>query len=176
MVQIWFFKVKYCPQSKSIKLRIDGSVHENRRKMINAVEIFKSGKQPVDDIGSLLRSIFILEEQLLKPENQTFMFRKGIESNLKKLKRLKNEYEIIKTRFNNKSVQQLRDTIRGGEKKIEQIMTLPCIYSNHFIALNVINSGIAYDKELIKSKKRYVTLHSLEYLSNHTGELMKFFA
>lgn len=144
--------------------------------MINALKIFKSGKQPVDDIGSLIRSIFILEERLHNLEEQTFMFRKGIESNYKKLKRLKNDYEIIKTRFNNKSVQQLRDAIRGGEEKIAQIMALPCIYSNHFIALNVINSGIAYDKELIKSKKRYATLYSLEYLNHHPGALMQFFA
>ena len=143
--------------------------------MINALEIFKSGKQPVDDIGSLIRSILILEERLHNLGEQTFMFRKGIESNYKKLKRLKNEYEIIKTRFNNKSVPQLREAIRGGEEKIAQIMALQCRHTNHFIALNILNSGMAYDEELIKLKRKYKTLHSLEYLKDHPGELVRFF-
>jgi len=74
--------------------------------------LIHQGKQEhQDSVNKLLREILILREKLQNTDDQSFYFKKGMEYNQNRLKRLEAEYEDIREILSNNSIDDFNEKI-----------------------------------------------------------------
>jgi hypothetical protein len=127
-------------------------------------------------LNKIVREILVLQERLHNFENESFYFRKGLESSQRKLKILKEEFEEIKNIINTRTIEELKGKKLSIIKKMSDIRG-----KEKFVGfckglwLDGLHSDLAYVNELIYIKKRYNKLEELEEYMNDSDKLKQFF-
>ncbi|HMB01172.1 MAG TPA: hypothetical protein VKS21_09320 [Spirochaetota bacterium] len=140
--------------------------------LINAV----NNTERINNMAKLVRDIFILKKKLAEPDKQNWYFRKGINSQVIRLKKLTKRYESIKTFINKHS---LDDIVKMKEKAEQELKELKAKSIRPLFARKLILSGKSNEinglAEMIDVKEQFYLLKSISYLKEYPEELILFF-
>lgn len=122
------------------------------------------------EYGTLLNKLENIDEQ-------SFLFKKGLESNKKKLKSLKDDFDTIKGDVNIATLDQLISSKKEIEDKMAELYKIinkaGGLSMNMGMALNSVKSNIKYIEELLLIKSRVEKVEDIDFYFDNQEELSK---
>jgi len=123
------------------------------------------------DISKILFEYAKLKQKLNDSENQSEYFQYGIQSHLEKLIKLKDDFEDIRSDFNNSNLDVLISNLNELKHESQELMK-QSLNTNRLIYLSSLKSNISYLEELIEIKSRISKMMPIDYYTKNTDDFL----
>lgn len=130
-------------------------------KLMNFL-LHDGASETYDSVNKLLREIIILDRKFKHPEEQSFYFRQGIDSNTKRYNQLKKYYENIKHIINTNDLDYFIAELNDSEMKKKKFREKSYMNFINRLHLSFIQNEIENFKDLIYCKNKYGQLKEIE--------------
>jgi hypothetical protein len=115
-----------------------------------------------------------LKQKIDDPAEQSWYFKKGIESQLKRIKKLNTEFELIREFYNQTDVDTLIQLLKEEKEQLEIILNNKTMSRMiRSILINSKNNSINYYHQLLALKSKIDVLQSIDYYAENPKEFEK---
>jgi len=128
-----------------------------------------SGKTVLAD---LLLEYARLKQKLDDPENQTWYFRKAMDSHERRLKNLGKRFERVRKSFNQTTTDMMIHRVNENNKQIHELEKERMGMNRRLMHLSLVSENNRFN-ELIQLKRRTKTLQSIDYYPDRPEELLE---
>lgn len=132
------------------------------------------GKQSKSGIVKILLEYSALKEKIDDADNQTWYFKKALDSHIEKLSSLNEDYEKIRTYFNDSSVDYLISELNENQRKLVEFESRSKNSLQQMVC-SITRGRIEYLNELIRLKSKTPALMPLPHYLSNPEELLPFF-
>lgn len=142
-------------------------------KVDEFVGIISSESASCSQLEIVLSDYAILTKKLKDIDEQTWLFRKGIESNRKKLIRLKASFNTIKHEINKHSEKYFKNKMIDAEKTHNRIKQQPITSFLSAMLHSSVEGKLLHYKEALELKRRVGKIKAIDYYVYNTDERIK---
>src|SRR5690554_2031115 len=120
---------------------------------LNQVIDVLTKKDEQTTVVNIIIEYSVLKQKLDNPEDQSWYFKKSLETSNEKLIELKRQYEVIRTRLNEHTIDDFIGFLNEKSRKLEKLNKYPK-NTIRLIATSSVKSDIHYLNELISLKSK----------------------
>ena len=113
-----------------------------------------------EELDKLVNKIRELSHKIQNTEEQSFYFRRALESHQEDLKNLKDQYKKLRHHVNNTSFEAVKRQIQTKEKKIQKFEQRTPNFVNR-VGLASFRSDLNYLELILNLKEKYGSIPSL---------------
>lgn len=125
-------------------------------------------------IDQILNEYSSLLHKLSTPKNQSWYFKKGFDSHLERLSNLEREFEVIRIRFNNSTLDSLIHQLNTNSVYISKYKKKKMVSFIQRIHYKSVMNQNEFIKEMISLKREIENLKPMDYYVDKFGGYLNF--
>lgn len=116
-----------------------------------------------------------IKQKLDNPELQNWYFKKGIDSNWRRMAEIKNRYNFIRDDFNTTSKDEYLFILNNTEVEYKEVKEIGTggPYFAYYMRLGSLSGTIEYCKEMLKFKEKVKKIETIDYYYEYPEEISK---
>jgi|SRR5690554_1519912 len=122
-------------------------------KLNQVIDVLTKKEEKTTTVVNIIIEYAVLKQKLDNPEEQSWYFKKSLETSNEKLIELKRQYEAIRTRLNEHTIDDFIGFLNEKSRKLEKLNKYPK-NTIRLIATSSVKSDIHYLNELISLKSK----------------------
>lgn len=139
----------------------------------NIAQMLTQSPVPTNNIGGLILTYFHLKQKLEHKELQTFYFKKGLESNVRRLQRLRKSYASVRNFYNSHSLDDLIQLKNERQEQLDRIKSGSRINMITGIWVNSLRSNLAQLDAILPLKRDFEILATIDEYETDTPLLIQ---
>lgn len=137
------------------------------------LSVINKTHNPSSDLERIMLDYAILLEKLNNIDEQSFLFKKGLENNKLKLDSLKKGFNEIKEEINSSTIDDLILKQKEFQERIKDVKNVKYFNTISMIAVSSFESNLSYIEELIRIKSRVDFIENIDYYFESKEALLK---
>jgi len=140
-------------------------------KHYDSFKILGLNKKPYSPLEKIIFEYGNIFQKMNNIEQQSWYFRKGEKNNLIKLKKLKSQFEEIRSHFNTISTNKLIKSLNDYKEKLKIVQNIKSSKFMRAVRMGGLEDNIVYIEQLLVIKSRVDEIKDLDYyLKNENKE------